>query len=146
MKRKFSTAWKGSKQPRKQRKYRANAGLHLKKKFMNVNLSKDLRKKHGKRSVGVRKGDVVKIMRGKFKKKQGKVLTVSLKFEKITVDGINVKKMDGSKVNVPLKASNLQIVELNLDDKMRMKKLKVEKKAEVKKEESKESKQEKEKK
>src|SRR3989338_176397 len=46
MKNKFSTKWKESKQPRKQRKYRANAPLHLRKKFVNVNLSKELRKKY----------------------------------------------------------------------------------------------------
>ena len=70
-------------------------------------------------------------MTGKFKKKQGKVLKVNLKTSKIVIDGINVKKMDGSKANVKMQPSNLQIVELNLDDKKR--KLKV-KKEEVKKE------------
>ena len=130
MKCKFSTHWKSSKQPRKQRKYKANAPLHLKRKLLSVNLSRELRKKYSKRNIPVRKGDVVKIMKGKFKKKQGKVLEVKTKFEKIYVDGINIKKIDGSRVNVPLKSQNLQIIELNLDDKKRIKKLgrKVEKK------------------
>ena len=60
MRNKFSTAWKASKQPRKQRKYLANAPLHLKKKFVSANLSKELRKKHEKRSLPLRKGDTVK--------------------------------------------------------------------------------------
>ena len=51
MKRKFSKSWKSSKQPRKQRKYSANAPLHLKRKLLSVNLSKELRKKYGKRST-----------------------------------------------------------------------------------------------
>ena len=122
MKKKFSTAWKSSKQPRKQRKYVAQAPLHIKKKFVSVNLSKDLRKKHGKRNLPVKKEDVVKVMRGKFKKKQGKVLSVKLKMQKIIVEGIQVKKLDGSKVNVNLRPSNLQIIELNLEDKRRLKK------------------------
>ncbi|MDP2628551.1 MAG: 50S ribosomal protein L24 [Nanoarchaeota archaeon] len=134
MKKKFSTAWKASKQPRKQRKYRANAPLHIKKKFVNVNLSKELRKKYGKRNIGIRKGDVVKVMTGKFKKKQGKVLEVKLKMSKIIVDGMNIKKMDGSNANVKMQPSNLQIVELNLEDKKRIKKLGI-KKTETKKEE-----------
>ncbi len=121
MKRKFSTAWKSSKQPRKQRKYKANAPLHIKKRFVSANLSKDLRKKHGKRNLPLKKDDIVKIMRGKFKKKQGKVLSVKLKTQKITVEGIQVKKLDGSKVNVNLRPSNLQIIELNLEDKKRLK-------------------------
>ncbi len=62
MKRKFSKSWKSSKQPRKQRKYAANAPLHLKRKLLSVNLSKDLRKKYGKRNMMIRKEDVVKIM------------------------------------------------------------------------------------
>lgn len=122
MKKKFSTAWKSSKQPRKQRKYVAKAPLHIKKKFVGVNLSKDLRKKHGKRNLPIIKGDVVKIKRGKFKGKQGKVLSVKLKMQKITIEGIQVKKLDGSKVNVNLRPSNLQIIELNLEDKKRLKK------------------------
>ena len=121
MKKKFSTSWKGSKNPGKQRKYIANAPLHLKIKLLSTNLSKALRTKHGKRSLNVRKGDVVKITKGKFKGKQGKVTQVKTKKSKIYVEGIQAKKMDGSKVNVPLRAPNLQIIELNLDDKKRLK-------------------------
>ncbi len=121
MKNKFSTHWKGSNQPRKQRKYIANAPLHIKRKFVSVNLSKELRKKHGKRNVTARKGDTVKIMRGKFKGKQGKVTEIKMKTSKIIVDGIQVKKQDGSKANVKMIPSNLQIIELNLEDKKRLK-------------------------
>jgi large subunit ribosomal protein L24 len=123
MKKEFSTAWKASSQPRKQRKYLAKAPLHLRKKFVSVNLSKELRKKYGKRNIPLRKGDKVKIMVGKFSKKDGKVLEVRLRTGKIYVEGMQVKKQDGSKSNVPIKASNLQIIELNLDDKKRVKKL-----------------------
>lgn len=112
MKSKFNTNWKASKQPRKQRKYRANAPLHIKKKFVNVNVAKDLRKKVGKRTIQVKKGDKVKIMRGKFKGKSGKVTGVKIKRGKIYIENIQVKKMDGSKANVPIKPSNLQIIEM----------------------------------
>lgn len=63
-------------------------------------------------------------MRGKFKGKQGKVTLVELKKLKINVEGIQVKKRDGSKVNIALKPSNLQIIELYLDDRKRNKALK----------------------
>ncbi|MCK5149917.1 50S ribosomal protein L24 [Candidatus Pacearchaeota archaeon] len=121
MKKEFSKKWIKSKQPRKQRKYRANAPLHIKKKFVGANLSKDLRKKHEKRSLPVRKGDTVLIMRGKFKNKKGKVTTVDLKSSRIIIEGIQVKKQDGSKANVKLQPSNLQIIELNLEDRKRIK-------------------------
>ncbi|MBU2104880.1 MAG: 50S ribosomal protein L24 [Nanoarchaeota archaeon] len=126
MKQKFSTKWKASKQPRKQRKYLAKAPLHIRRKFLSVNLSKELRKKYGKRNIPVRKGDTIKIMRGKYKKKQGKVIEVKTKLEKIYVEGIQVKKTDGSKANIPLRTSNLQIVQLNIDDKKRFKNSEIE--------------------
>ena len=79
---------------------------------MNLNLSKDLRKKQKKRSLQAKKGDKVKIMRGKFKGEVGKILEVNLKSSKIIVEGIQAKKQDGSKVNLKLQPSNLQIIEL----------------------------------
>lgn len=112
MKKKFSTQWKSSKQPRKKRKYVANAPLHLRKKFVSINLSKELRKKTNKRNIPAKKGDKVKICVGKFKGKTGKILTVNLKASKIIVEEIQVKKQDGSKVNFKLQPSNLQIIEL----------------------------------
>tara|TARA_Y100000310_G_scaffold167546_2_gene167361 strand:+ start:6872 stop:7366 length:495 start_codon:yes stop_codon:yes gene_type:complete len=121
MKKEFSKAWKSSKRPGKQRKYVANAPLHIKRKFLNANLSKDLRKKHNKRSISLRKGDVVKIMKGKFKGKRGKITEINLKNSKIIMEGIQVKKQDGSKANIKLQPSNLQIIELNIEDKKRLK-------------------------
>jgi large subunit ribosomal protein L24 len=121
MKQKFSTKWRKSKQKRKQRKYRSNAPLHIKHKMLSSNLSKELRKKYIKRSLPLRKNDVVKIMRGKFKKKKGKIIRIDLKREKVYVEGIQKAKKDGSKINVSLNASNLQIQELNLEDKKRLK-------------------------
>ena len=112
MERKFSTSWKASSQPRKQRKYRANAPLHLRKEFVSINLSKELRKKIGKRNIPAKKGDKVKICVGKFKGKTGKIVTINLKTSKIVVEDIQVKKMDGSKANFKLQPSNLQIIEL----------------------------------
>jgi len=121
MSKKFYNKWKASRQPKKQRKYLANAPLHIKRKFLSVNLSKDLRKKFGKRNLPLRKGDVVKIKKGKFKGKQGKIIEIRIKKEKIIVEGIQIKKRDGSKVNVRLRPQNLQIIELNTEDKKRLK-------------------------
>jgi len=121
MKQKFSTKWKASKQPRKQRKYRVNAPLHLKRKMLSVNLTKELREKHGIRNIPIRKGDEVKVMRGKFKKRGGKIQSINLKNLKISVDGLQKDKSDGTKVPVWFEPSNLQIHLLNLDDIKRLK-------------------------
>ena len=82
-------------------------------------------KKYGKRNVPVRKGDKVKILRGQFRKKDGKIERVDKKKNKILITGIELVKKDGSKVLQPTDPSNLMIIELNLDDKKR--KAKVEK-------------------
>jgi len=126
MKKEFSKSWVGSKQPRKQRKYVAKAPLHTKKKMIGANLSKELRTKFGKRTVPLKKSDEVKVMRGKFKGKKGKVLKVMLKSQMIEVEGVQTKKMDGAKVNVKIRPSNVQIVEMNLEDKKRNKTIKKE--------------------
>ena len=83
MKRKFSIDWKGSKQPRKQRKYRNNAPSHIKNKFLSAHLSKELRKKHNTRNITLKKGDKVKIARGQFKGKTGAVDRINLKKAKV---------------------------------------------------------------
>ena len=59
-------------------------------------------------------------MRGSFKKKQAKVISVSHKFGKIFLEGIQRAKRDGTKVNVPFNPRALQINTLNMDDKMRL--------------------------
>ena len=123
MKQKFSSKWKASKQPRKQRKYRANAPLHIKHKLISSTFSKELRKKYGKRNFPLRKDDSVKVMRGEFKGKTGKIELVDLKKLRVSIAGINRTKKEGTKINVYFNPSNLQIKELNLDDKNRIKAL-----------------------
>ncbi len=120
MKQKFSTKWIGSKKPRKQRKYRANAPLHIKHGMLATNLNKELRKKHNRRSFPLRKGDSVKIMTGEFKGKTGKVDKINTKKLKISIEGIYRTRKDGGKVNVHFNNSNLQIQQLNLDDSKRV--------------------------
>lgn len=119
MKKKFTSKWKASKQPRKQRKYRANAPLHLRRKMMSAHLSGLLRKKYGKRNFPLRKGDTIKIMRGEFRKKTGKIDAVDYQKLRVEIAGIYRTKKDGSKVGVYFNPSNLQITELNLEDKKR---------------------------
>jgi len=119
-KNKFNTKWLSSKRPGKQRKHRANMPLHLKRRLLSANLSKELRKKYKKRSIPLKKGDIVKVMRGKFKKKTGKITAVFGKRLKVEIEGLQIKKQDGSKTNVKFNPSILQITELNTEDKKRI--------------------------
>ena len=111
--------WISSVQPRKQRKYRHNAPLHVRQRFVSANLSPELRKRFGKRSMQLRKGDEVKVMRGGFRGKLGTVDRVDLSRGRIYMDEIKVKKVDGSEVHRPLEPSNIMITKLKLDDKKR---------------------------
>lgn len=121
MKKLFSTAWKSSSQKRKQRKYRHNAPLHIRQKFVHVHLSKELIKKYGKRNIGLKKGDKVKVLRGQFKKHQGTVDRIDLKKTCVYLTGIEIIRKDGTKSTYPIHPSNLIITELSLDDKNRQK-------------------------
>ena len=121
----FSKSWNSSKKPSRQRKYKAEAPLHLRQRMVNVHLSKDLRVKHKKRAVAVRKGDKVTVMNGSFAKHSGKVERVDLKKIEIYVNGIERTKRDGTKTQVTLHPSNLMITELNMEDKLRQKSLEV---------------------
>lgn len=120
----WSSAWKSSKQPRKQRKYSRNAPKHVQGAQLGSHLSPELRKKYNKRSLRVRKGDKVKVMVGTFKGKTGKVDRIDTEKQRVFVSGIEILKKDGSKAQYPVKPSNLMIQDLDLSDKRRMKKAK----------------------
>ena len=120
MKKRFSTSWNSSKQPRKQRKYLANAPLHIKGRMMRCRLSEELSKKHGRRNIQVRTGDKVLVMKGQFRKKTGKVESVDRKHSKVYITGIETVKKDGSKTLYPIYHSNIMITELNTEDKRRI--------------------------
>ncbi len=129
MKKSYSKSWKASRQPRKQRLYLYNAPEHIQGKSMKSTLSKTLRKRLGKRSLRVRKNDKVKILRGMFKGKEGKVDRVIVRDRKVIVDKAEIYKKDGSKTFYPIDPSNLIITELYADDKKRLKRQNKEKTA-----------------
>jgi len=103
---------KTSDKPRQQRKFRYTAPLHLRRHFVHVHLSKDLRVKMKTRAVAVKTGDKVKVMRGNFAGKEGKVMSVNLTRTKIFIEGMTAKKQKGKEVAVPFEPSNLMIMEM----------------------------------
>ena len=119
MKKKWSGKWIASKQPRKQRKFRHNAPMHVRQKFVSAHLSEIIRRRFGKRSLQLRKGDEVKVMRGKDKGFKGKVERIDLKTSKVYIEGLNVKKVDGSEVLKAIEPSNLLMMDPKMEDKRR---------------------------
>lgn len=111
-------------QPRKQRKRLFQAPLHRRYKQFSAHLSAELKASHNTRSVPVRVGDTVKIMRGDRKGFEGKVTRVDRQKYRIFVEGITREKVDGSTIPIPLHPSKVMITHLNLDDKWRKQALK----------------------
>ncbi|MFH1638273.1 MAG: 50S ribosomal protein L24 [Candidatus Woesearchaeota archaeon] len=121
MEKEWNKGWRRSIQPRKQHKYVYNAPLHIRQKLMGAHLSKDLASKYGIKTLPVKKGDTVKVMRGQFKKKVGKVTGMQLKKGCVRIEGVEQVKKDGTKALYPIKPSNIMITELNIDDRKRKK-------------------------
>lgn len=121
MKQEFSLKWLSSKQPMKQRKYRWNAPLHVRRKMMASPLSDELWQKYKRRSFPIRKGDKVKVLRGQFKGTIGEVEEVNLNKYKIYVKGVEIKRAEGARaIKYPLYPAKVIILTLNLSDKRRV--------------------------
>jgi large subunit ribosomal protein L24 len=103
-----------SKQPRKQRLALYCAPLHKARSFLHCHLSKELRKREGKRAILVRKGDRVKVMRGENKGKNAAVVEVNYKGRKVFLEGFQVTARRTKKqALVAFEPSNLLITELS---------------------------------
>ncbi|MDD4127562.1 MAG: 50S ribosomal protein L24 [Methanomicrobium sp.] len=112
-----------SSQPRKQRKARYNAPLHVSGKYLSAPLSKVLREKYSKRTFRVVEGDTVKVLRGDNRGDEGVVDGVNTEKGTILVHGVSSTKVDGTEVPRPVYASVVEIVKLNLKDKLREERL-----------------------
>ena len=110
-----------SKQPRKQRKALYDAPAHARGKHLSAALSKDLRAQLGKRSLPIRTGDKVSVVRGDFKGHEGEVLTVDYESYKVTIEEVTLSKPDGTATFLPVDPSNLVIIEADLKDDRRIK-------------------------
>ncbi|KAJ3217640.1 60S ribosomal protein L26A [Clydaea vesicula] len=110
---KYSTDVSSSR--RKSRKAHFSAPSSEKRHIMSSNLSKELREKYNARSIPIRKDDVVKIVRGKYKGREGKVTQVYRRRWCIHVEKIQKEKANGATVLIPIHPSNVAITTLKLD-------------------------------
>lgn len=110
---------------RKQRKARANAPLHKRKRMVSAHLDSALMKEYNVRSVAVRKGDTVRVIRGDkdFKASEAKVASVDLKNLKLIIENVTVPKADGTQKPKPVDPSNVLLTKLDLSDPWRKEKL-----------------------
>jgi len=105
--------------PTKQRKMFYGAPAHIRHKNLAAHLSPDLRATHIAKSIPVRNGDTIRVMRGDHKGFEGKISRIDLKKYRIYVEGLTREKVDGTTIFVPVHPSKLMITKLNLDDKWR---------------------------
>ena len=107
------------KNPRKQRKRLYNAPAHIRHKLMAAPLTKELAKKHGVKTIPVRKGDTVRIQRGDNKGFEGKISRIDLKNYHIYLEGLTREKVDGTNIFLPVHPSKVMIKTFSLSDKRR---------------------------
>lgn len=84
---------------------------------MSATLSKVLREQHQVRSMPIRKGDTVKIVRGpqELNGKEAKVTAVYRKRYMILLDGVAHNNAKGTSVQYPIHPSNCVITELYMN-------------------------------
>jgi len=110
-------------QPRKQRLARYTAPYHRRHREMSAPVDKGLREKQlargfmYPRSMPVRKGDRVLIVRGEGRAKSAtRVAKVDRKARKIYVEGFTYFKSDGTELQRPIDPSNLVIINPDWSD------------------------------
>merc|ERR1711975_112714 len=100
---------------RKSRRAHFQAPSSVRRKILSAPLSAELRNKYSVRSMPVRKDDEVHAVRGFFKGREGKVLTVYRRKFCIHVERVTRDKANGGTVNVGIHPSNVVITKLKLD-------------------------------
>ena len=124
-----------SSKPGKQRKAQFNAPIHVKRKRIRARLQLDKPDERlaGLRSVTIRVGDTVRVVRGDYApvgKRVGgkrnadpvtrKVLNVDANKGRIFLEGAPATKSDNREEAVPVHASNVVVTKLDETDKLRM--------------------------
>ena len=112
-----------SKQPRKQRLAHYTAPYHRRHREMSSPIDKGLRERQLSRgfmyprSMPVKKGDRVMIVRGEGKSKSTTAVSlVDRKARKVYVEGFTYFKSDGTELQRPIDASNLVIINPDWSD------------------------------
>jgi large subunit ribosomal protein L24 len=112
-----------TRKPRTQRNQTASADLHERHDQVRATLSSDLREEYETRRVRVNAGDTVEVMRGDDAGHEAEVVDVDLRDGVVNVEDVTQETADGEEVPRDLDASNLRVVELDLEDDRRRERL-----------------------
>jgi len=108
---------------RKQRKFLFKAPLHIRRRHLSAHLSPELRDKYRLRSISIRKGDTMKVMRGGLSGHVGKISEVHTRKMMVAVERATLTKADGKSIPKLLHPSNLMVMKVDDSDPKRRKKL-----------------------
>ena len=86
---------------------------------MAAPLSPELASSKGVKTLPVKKGDTVRVVRGDHAGFEGKINRVDLKRYRIFLEGLTREKVDGTNIFVSVHPSKVMIKNLKLDDKWR---------------------------
>jgi large subunit ribosomal protein L24 len=92
---------------------------HIRDGMICSSLADNLREQYGRRSVRVIKGDNIRVMRGEYTGIEGKIEKVNTRRGTLAIEGVQREKVRGGNVKVQIHASNVQIIGLKLEDKLR---------------------------
>ncbi|KAJ4458779.1 putative 60S ribosomal protein L26 [Paratrimastix pyriformis] len=100
---------------RKARKAHFTAPSNQRRIEMSCHLSKELRQKHGVRSLPIRKDDEVRVMVGRKRKgTMGKIVAVYRKKWVVHIDRFQTNKMSGQPVFIGVHPSNCELRTIKL--------------------------------
>ncbi|MEM0129566.1 MAG: 50S ribosomal protein L24 [Thermoplasmata archaeon] len=111
--------------PRRQRRLLYRASPTERRRRMTVPLSRELRARFHRRSIPLRKGDTVRVLRGSFEGREERVASVDRRSLSVVLDNVTVKTGESKQTALPIRPASLVIVRLNLADPWRRRELKV---------------------
>ncbi len=109
----------GNTKPSTVRKQQAKAPAHIRRRRVSAPLAPALKTQYGTRTMTVIENDTVSITKGDRKMAEGKVLRINTGEAKVYIEGVTRTRLDGSTVQIPVRAENVMITKLNLDDNRR---------------------------
>ncbi|MEM3373229.1 MAG: 50S ribosomal protein L24 [Candidatus Anstonellales archaeon] len=114
-----------SSKPRIQRKFLRDGDLHLLRKNLVLHISKTLKEKLnlGIKRILAKSGLKVRIIKGKFKGKEGSLAKVNIKKQKIYVEGVSHRNSRGREKLIPIAPSNVEVIDEKIKEFLGGKKL-----------------------
>jgi large subunit ribosomal protein L24 len=109
----------GNTKPSTVRKQQKNAPIHIRRRYISAPLSPSLKTQYGAKTMTVVENDTVTITKGDKKLAEGKVLRVNTRDCRVYIEGVTRTRLDGSTVQISIRAENVMITKLNLDDNRR---------------------------